>query len=57
MDRSWRKLWCVIMVVLLELINGIQLGIEHISGEEDDEFSSAIVLNLSVLRFIFMKLK
>lgn len=45
------------MVVLLELINGIQLGIEHISGEEDDEFSSAIVLNLSVLRFIFMKLK
>ncbi|CAB4132845.1 hypothetical protein UFOVP249_49 [uncultured Caudovirales phage] len=45
------------MVVLLELINGIQLGIEHIPGEEDDEFTYAVVLNLTVLRFIFMKMK
>jgi hypothetical protein len=45
------------MVVMLELINGLQFGVEHISGEEDDEYHYAIVINLSILRFVFMKMK
>jgi hypothetical protein len=45
------------MVVMLELINGLQFGVEHIGGEEDDEYHYAVVLNLAVLRFVFMKMK
>jgi hypothetical protein len=45
------------MVVLLELINGLQFGVEHIGGEEDDEYHYAVVLNLSLFRFVFMKMK
>jgi hypothetical protein len=45
------------MVVMLELINGLQFGVEHISGEEDDEYTYAIELNVAILRFVFMKMK
>lgn len=45
------------MVIMLELVNGLQFGVEHISGEEDDEYHYAIVLNIAVLRFVFMKMK
>jgi hypothetical protein len=45
------------MVVMLELINGLQFGVEHISGEEDEEYHYAIVVNLALLRFVFMKMK
>lgn len=45
------------MVVMLEFINGLQLGVEHISGEEDDEYQYAIVLNIAFLRLVFMKIK
>lgn len=45
------------MVVMLELINGLQLGVEHISGEEDDEYTYAIVVNFTLLRLVFMKMK
>jgi hypothetical protein len=45
------------MVVILELINGLQCGVEHISGEEDDDYHYAIVLNIAILRFVFMKMK
>jgi len=45
------------MVIMLELINGLQFGVEHISGEEDDEYHYAIVVNLAILRFVFMKMK
>lgn len=45
------------MVVLLELINGLQFGIEYINGEEEDEYTHAIVLNIAVLRFVFMNMK
>ena len=45
------------MVVMLELINGLQLGVEHIAGEEDDEYHYAIVLNVTFLRLVFMKMK
>lgn len=43
--------------IILELINGLQLGVEHISGEEDDEYHWAIVLNVLILRFVFMNMK
>jgi hypothetical protein len=45
------------MVVMLELVNGLQFGVEHISGEEDDEYHYAIVVNISFFRFVFMKMK
>jgi hypothetical protein len=45
------------MVVMLELINGLQLGIEHIAGEDDDDYHYAIVLNVTFFRFVFMKMK
>jgi hypothetical protein len=57
MDRSWRKLWGLIMVVIFELINGIQFGLEHITGEDDDPYTGAVVLNLSIFRFVFMNMK
>ena len=44
------------MVVILELINGLQFGVEHVSGEEDDEYHYAIVINLSIFRLVFMKM-
>jgi hypothetical protein len=45
------------MIVLLEFVNGLQFGVEHISGEEDDEYHYAVVLNFTVLRLVFMKMK
>jgi hypothetical protein len=45
------------MVVILELVNGLQFGVEHIGGEEDDEYHYAIVVNVSFFRFVFMKMK
>ena len=45
------------MVIMIELINGLQVGVEHISGEEDDEYTYAIVVNLSIFRLVFMKMK
>jgi hypothetical protein len=45
------------MIVLLELINGVQFGVEHIGGEEDDEYHYAVVVNLSICRLVFMKMK
>jgi hypothetical protein len=45
------------MIVMLELINGLQLGIEYIGGEDDDEFTHAVVVNLALLRFVFMSMK
>lgn len=45
------------MIVMLELINGLQFGVEHIGGEEEDEYHYAIVVNLSVFRLVFMQMK
>jgi len=40
----------------LELINGITLGAEHISGDiDDDEMAWAIVFSLFVFRIIIIK--
>jgi len=44
-------------VVMVELINGIQVGIEHVSGDDEDEYEGLICLNILCLRFIFMKMK
>lgn len=45
------------MVVMLELINGLQFGVEHIGGQEEDEYHYAVVINLSLFRLVFMKMK
>ena len=45
------------MVIIFEFINGLQFGIEHIGGEEDDEYIYAVVANVAVFRFVFMKMK
>jgi len=42
---------------MLELINGLQFGIEHISGEDEEEYQHAIVINFAFLRLVFMKMK
>jgi len=44
-------------VVLVELINGIQFGIEHVSGDDDEDYVNLIALNILCFRFIFMKMK
>lgn len=44
-------------VVVVELINGLQLGLEHVSGDEEDEYEGLIALNLFFFRFVFMKMK
>jgi hypothetical protein len=44
-------------VVVVELINGCQLGIEHVSGDEEDEYEGLIALNIFFFRFVFMKMK
>jgi hypothetical protein len=45
------------MVVMLELVNGLQVGMEHIAGDDEDEFHYVVLLNLVILRFVFMKMK
>lgn len=44
-------------VVVVELINGLQLGIEHVSGDEEDEYEGLIALNIFFFRFVIMKMK
>ena len=44
-------------VVVVELINGLQLGLEQVSGDEEDEYEGLIALNLFFFRFVFMKMK
>lgn len=44
------------MTITGELINGLSLGIEHVSPDEEEEFSYIIVVHLLVFRFCFIKL-
>ena len=41
---------------MFELINGITVGAEHISGDiDDDEMDWALVFSVFVLRFVIIK--
>jgi len=44
------------MTLILELFNGIAFGIEHVSGEEDDEFSWMIAVHILCIRACFYKM-
>jgi hypothetical protein len=45
------------MWVNIELIGGLVLGIEHVTGEDDDFFVWAVPIHLGFARIIFIKLK
>ena len=45
------------MVCILELINGLVLGIEHIPGEEEDDFHYVIGVHFLCFRLAFYKSK
>lgn len=41
------------MTLVFELINGMKLGIEHVSGDEDDDWNYAIVIDFLLFRLGF----
>lgn len=44
------------MTLLIELINGIKIGIEYIEGgDEGDDYSHAVVVDLFFVRLGFFK--
>jgi hypothetical protein len=43
------------MVVILELINGLVFGVEHIAGDEEDDFSYVIGIHFLCFRLAFYK--
>lgn len=43
------------MHVQFAMINGIKIGIEHVSAEDDEDIAYLIVLDLIVFRFVFIK--
>jgi len=45
------------MLIVLNWVSGLAFGIEHIAGDEEDEFFWAISCHLGILRLIMMKLK
>ena len=45
------------MVCILELINGVVFGVEHIAGEEDDDFSYVIGIHFLCFRLACYKNK
>jgi hypothetical protein len=44
-------------MITLELLNGIVFGVEHLTGEDEDEFEWVVVIHLSFFRLVFLKLK
>lgn len=44
------------MLIFLDFVTGLTLGLEHISGDEEDEFTWAIALHLGIVRVVFMKM-
>jgi hypothetical protein len=44
------------MTLVLELFNGIAFGIEHVSGEEEDDFSWMIAVHILCIRACFYKM-
>lgn len=46
------------MNFVVELINGLKIGLEHVqAGEEDEEDVSLIVLDVLFIRFIYVIVK
>lgn len=43
------------MIVTLGLINGLVFGIEHMSPDEDEDYSWIVIVHIAVLRFCFIK--
>jgi hypothetical protein len=43
-------------MIIFEWLNGLTLGIEHMSGDEDDFFEWAIVVHVAVFRITYAKL-
>jgi hypothetical protein len=43
------------MFVVLELINGLAFGVEHVAGEEEDDFNWMIAVHILCFRFCLYK--
>lgn len=42
---------------VFELINGVKIGIEHVTGDEEDDFHFGIVLDFLILRLVILSMK
>ena len=45
------------MIIAFGLVNGMVLGIEHMSGDEDDDEQYLIVIHLLIFRITMIKYK
>lgn len=45
------------MVITFDIVNGLCLGLEHISGDEEDDISYMIVVNALLFRICLIKYK
>lgn len=43
------------MTLVLELFNGVAFGIEHVSGDEEDDFDWMIAVHFLCIRLCFYK--
>lgn len=43
------------MTLILELFNGVAFGIEHVSGDEEDDFSWMVAVHFLCLRLCLYK--
>lgn len=39
------------MIITLDFISGLVFGIEHISGDEEDDFNWVIGIHIGIFRF------
>ena len=44
------------MVIVTELINGVAFGIEHVPGDEEDDFNWLIAVHFLCFRMCFYKM-
>jgi len=45
------------MLIVLDWVSGLTFGLEHIAGDEEDEFFWAIALHLGIIRVVTMRIK
>lgn len=45
------------MLLTFEFIGGLVFGLEHMTGDEDDEFNWMIGLHLGIIRILFLSLR